>query len=288
MASDAVEAARANKAARDARANASVALRGTTASSILNRANEREGGTGTDRVVIGGPISTATNANAREGRTGSGGIAPANTPVTTTTTTTINLGISDGSTDGAGNSGGVGLDPVPKPRVTSIDSSAYGAVKTPNKDILNISSLIPQESAKKIERLIFEQMSAIELSMVLKHDTIDGINQDYAVISNLSEIRKRYNATKSLSISDKNFPLTSIYEIDINSKIPGEQYLIDNGLNSTYKYLDENNVETTVEKGFIYIDTNGDLIIEFENMSDGEQVEIQIDSNGTIYKVKKQ
>jgi hypothetical protein len=207
-------------------------------------------------------------------------------PVITNTTTLTNTGVSNGSIDGAGS--GTQLDPVPKPKVTSIESSVYGAVKTPSRDVLNISSLIPQESAKKIERLLFEQMSAVELSMVLKHYTIDGINQDYSIISNLSEIRKRYNATKSLSVSDKNFPLTSVYEIDINSKIPGDQYLIDNGLNSTYQYLDENNVEKTVEKGSLYIDTNGDLVIEFDNMADGEQVEVQIDSNGTIYKVSKQ
>jgi hypothetical protein len=57
-------------------------------------------------------------------------------------------------------------------------------------------------------------------------------------------------------------------------------------LNSTYQYLDENNNIVTRKKGYYYIDTNGDLVIELVNLVKNQQVEILIDTNGTIYKVE--
>lgn len=176
------------------------------------------------------------------------------------------------------------LPPPPPPPPSTIAASGYGAIKTPSKDTLNISSLIPQESAEKIKRLLFEELSAIELSIIERHDTIDGVRQQYAIISNLSEVRRRFNANKSLTNIEKGSQL-SVYQIDLDSKIPNQSYLIQNGLTEEYSYLNEDNVEVSVEKGFLYIDSNGDLVIELNNMYIGEQIQIQIDSNGTIYEV---
>lgn len=169
------------------------------------------------------------------------------------------------------------------PRPTS--SSDLGVVKTPTRDVLNISSLVPKQDPKKIERAFFEQFSAIELSNVLRHDTVEGINQKYLIISNLSEVRRRYEASKQLSIMDKLSPLTSIFSIDLESKIPQQKYLQDNGLNQTYSYLDELNNLKTVEKGYFYINSNGDLIIELDNLDPSDIIQVQIDTNGTIYEV---
>jgi hypothetical protein len=129
-------------------------------------------------------------------------------------------------------------------------------------------------------------VSAIELSIVERHDTIEGINQKYSIISNLAEVRKKYDAGKQLSPMDKFKPLTSIYTINIQDKIPQEDYIILENLDSTYQYLDENNQIVTREKGYYYIDTNGDLVIELINLEKNQQVEVLIDTNGTIYKVE--
>lgn len=176
------------------------------------------------------------------------------------------------------------LPPPPPPPPASIMATSYGVVKTPSKDTLNIYSLIPQENAQKISRMLFEELSAIELSIVERHDTIDGIRQQYAIISNLSEVRRRFDAKRSLTNLEKGSQL-SIYQINLDSKIPDSNYLIRNGLTAEYSYLDENGVEVTVEKGFLYIDSNGDLVLELDNIYDGEQVQIQIDAGGTIYEV---
>jgi hypothetical protein len=177
------------------------------------------------------------------------------------------------------------MDPTPTP-TSSPTTSPEVVVKTPTRNVTDISSLVPQFNAEQIQKLLFENLSAIELSKVERHDTIEGIDQKYSIISNLSEIRKKYDIIKQLTIMDKFKPLTSIYTINIQDKIPQEDYIALESLDSTYQYLDENNQIVTREKGHYYIDTNGDLVIELINLERNQQVEVLIDTNGTIYKVE--
>jgi hypothetical protein len=160
-------------------------------------------------------------------------------------------------------------------------------VKTPTRNITDISSLVPQLDPEYIKKILFESLSAVELSRIERHDTIEGINQRYSIISNLSEIRKKYEITKQLTVMDKFKPLTDIFTINIESKIPQEDYIRLEGLNSTYQYLDENNQIVNREKGYYYIDTNGDLVIELINLERNQEVEVLIDTNGTIYKIEE-
>jgi hypothetical protein len=176
------------------------------------------------------------------------------------------------------------MDPTPDiPRQNPIPDNA---VRVAPRNVTDIASLVPQLNAEHIAKILFENVSAIELSIVERHDTIEGINQKYSIISNLAEVRKKYDAGKQLSPMDKFKPLTSIYTINIQDKIPQEDYIILENLDSTYQYLDENNQIVTREKGYYYIDTNGDLVIELINLEKNQQVEVLIDTNGTIYKVE--
>ncbi len=174
---------------------------------------------------------------------------------------------------------------TPEPIPTNT-SDGETAVRIAKRNVTDIASLVPQLNAEHIAKILFENVSAIELSIVERHDTIEGINQKYSIISNLAEVRKKYDAGKQLSPMDKFKPLTSIYTINIQDKIPQEDYIILENLNSTYQYLDENNQIVTREKGYYYIDTNGDLVIELINLEKNQQVEVLIDTNGTIYKVE--
>ena len=182
------------------------------------------------------------------------------------------------------NSEGTFMPPMPAPTVSY--NRDRGVVKTPTRDVLNISSLLPQESAERIKSLLFEQFSAIELSNVLRHDTVQGIDQKYLIVSNLSDITRRYEISRSLTNMDRNSPLTAIYAIDLFSKIPDQNYITRNNLNTTYQYLNENDELIDREKGYVYIDTNGDLIIELNNLEPSEFVQVQIDTNGTMYRVE--
>jgi hypothetical protein len=184
---------------------------------------------------------------------------------------------SDGTTNST-------MPPMASPQASS--SSQSDAVKTPTRNVTDISSLVPQYDVEEIQQLLFENLSAIELSKIERHDTIEGIDQKYSIISNLSETRTRYDSIKQLTIMQKFKPLTGIYTINIQDKIPLEDYLVLQNLNSTYQYLDENNDLVTREKGHYYIDINGDLVIELVGLEKNQQVEILIDTNGTIYKVE--
>jgi len=175
------------------------------------------------------------------------------------------------------------MDQTPEPVATIAPSP----VRIAARNVFDISSLVPQLNPEQIQELLFENISAIELSIAERHDTIEGINQRYSIISNLSEVRKKYDISKQLSIMDKFKPLTSIYTINIEDKIPQEDYIRLQKLDSTYQYLDENNKITTRQKGYYYIDTNGDLVIELINLEKNQQVEVLIDTNGTIYKIEK-
>ena len=174
------------------------------------------------------------------------------------------------------------MDPPPEP----VAPITPAPVRTPTRNVTNISDLVPQFSPEHIAKILFENVSAIELSISERHDTIEGINQKYSIISNLSEIRKKYDAAKQLSNMDKLKPLTSIYAINIEDKIPKEDYIKLEGLELEYKYLDENNQIVDRQKGYYYIDTNGDLVIELINLERSQEVEVYIDTNGTIYKVE--
>ena len=176
------------------------------------------------------------------------------------------------------------MDPAPEPVATILPAPI---VRTPTRNVTDISSLVPQFDAEQIQKILFENISAIELSKIERHDTIEGIDQRYSIISNLSEIRKKYDMVKQLTIMDKFKPLTSIYTINIEDKIPQEDYLALENLNSTYKYFDEDNQLIDRQKGYYYVDTNGDLVIELINLERNQQVEVQIDTNGTIYKIEK-
>jgi hypothetical protein len=176
--------------------------------------------------------------------------------------------------------------PAPEP-VPEVFSEESAPVRIAKRNVTDISSLVPQFDAEQIQKLLFENISAIELSLVERHDTIEGINQRYSIISNLSEIRRKYDAGKQLSAMEKFKPLASIYSINIQDKIPQEDYIRLENLDSTYQYLDKNNQIITRQKGYFYIDTNGDLVIELLNLERNQQVEVLIDTNGTIYKIDK-
>jgi hypothetical protein len=175
--------------------------------------------------------------------------------------------------------------PAPNP-IGSIGRITPDPVRTPTRNVTEISSLVPQYNVEHIQKILFENLSAVELSRIERHDTIQGINQRYSIISNLSEITKKYEIIKQLTIMEKFKPLTSIYTINIQDKIPQEDYILLESLGSTYQYLDENDKIVTREKGYYYIDTNGDLVIELINLERNQQVEVLIDTNGTIYKVE--
>jgi len=152
--------------------------------------------------------------------------------------------------------GGSGLESVAEPNVVMI----------PERDVVNLTS--QDIDAATITNLLFENIGANELVKFVRNDTIEGLNPYYNIISNLSDIRRRFNPSDLISeqITDID---SEGYSINIDNKIPDQEYLDDQGI-TDYVYIDE---------------ATGDLVIHVVNMKESETVEVQIDTNGTIYEV---
>lgn len=122
-----------------------------------------------------------------------------------------------------------------------------------------------EEDASLIEfltELSFEALGGQELISISRHDLVDGQRVVYTPIKNLSSIRSQYNPANILSLqgsSDVTFK---------NFAIRVEDYLVDEG--------------TGPNGEAIYMDANGDIIINFINIPDSHQVEIQLLRKGTV------
>lgn len=140
--------------------------------------------------------------------------------------------------------------------------------KIPNKDnVISLSRDI--NDVAEIASLVFEKLGAVELTKFTRHDTVDGINPYYNIISNLSAIKKEYDPSNLISSQKSSDSLYNAFSIKLENKIPGDEYLEDRGLDS-----------------YIYIDSTGNLIVELINITSDELVEVEIDTNGTIVEVR--
>jgi hypothetical protein len=135
-------------------------------------------------------------------------------------------------------------------------------VKTSTLDII-----LFDDSALPIEvmsDLIFENIGGQELISIVRSDTINGQKISYQPIKNLSAIQQQYNPNNILGLQQTANRFFAGFSIKLEDKIPE----VGNGLNGENVYFDE---------------TTGDLIIEFVNLNNDEQIETQITVNGTIY-----
>ena len=180
-----------------------------------------------------------------------------------------NVGIDKKKPKGKRGTTEVVLAPDPGPDLDFDFSSDFSVtpspVAVPERDVVDLAT--EELDAKVIENLLFENVGANELVKFVRHDTVEGNNASYNIISNLTDIRRKFDPTDliSVQIPDSNFVSNSI---NLSNKIPTKQDLDLLGISD-----------------YVYIDDSGNLIIEVVKMRDKEVVEIQIDTNGTIYEV---
>jgi hypothetical protein len=152
------------------------------------------------------------------------------------------------------------------PMVSSPEPPTPAPVKMPSRDV--VSLVDPGIDSATIQNLLFENIGATELIKFTRHDTVDGINPYYDIISNLSDIKRRYDPSSLISLQKPESSFFDIFTIKLDQKIPDQEY------------LDENNL-----LDYVYIDESGNLVIELTNLASDEIIEVEIDSNGTIYDI---
>jgi len=138
---------------------------------------------------------------------------------------------------------------------------------TPPVKTAPIDTILFDDAAVPIEimsDLIFENIGGQELISIVRSDIVNGQKISYQPIKNLSSIQQQYNPNNILGLQQTANRFFAGFSIKLEDKIPE----VGNGLNGENVYFDE---------------STGDLIIEFINLNNDEQIETQITVNGTIY-----
>jgi hypothetical protein len=112
--------------------------------------------------------------------------------------------------------------------------------------------------------LIFENIGGQELINIARNDTVNGQTILYQPIKNLTAVQQQYNPNNILSLNATSDKYFQNFSIKFDEKVP---------------------VEGTGPGGdHVYIDpATGELIVESINLSEDEQIEVEITIGGTIY-----
>jgi hypothetical protein len=145
-------------------------------------------------------------------------------------------------------------------------------IKTPDRFL---SVFTPDTTDSILEKLLFENIGGIEIVNIERHDTIEGKNPYYSIISNLSAIKDRLDpitlvARQRAGLKPGDFGK----QINLSTKIPLDNYLTDINL-TDYIFIDTD----------VNSETYGSLIIELVEIAVDELIEVEIAYNGTIYEI---
>ena len=112
--------------------------------------------------------------------------------------------------------------------------------------------------------LIFENIGGQELINIARNDTINGQRVIYQPIKNLTAIQQQYNPNNILSLNATSDKYFQNFSIKFDEKVPVEG----TGPGGAHVYIDP---------------ATGELIVESINLSEDEQIEVEITISGTIY-----
>jgi hypothetical protein len=111
--------------------------------------------------------------------------------------------------------------------------------------------------------LIFENIGGQELINIARNDLINGQNIIYSPIKNLNLLAQQYNSKNILSLSNSADAYFKNFSIKFENKLP--------------------NVGTGPNGEIVYLDENGNLVVNTINLLRDEQIEIQIITSGEIF-----
>lgn len=115
--------------------------------------------------------------------------------------------------------------------------------------------------------LIFEDIGGQELVSISRSDIINGQQILYQPIKNVSLIQDTYNPNNIIGLQLSSEKYFANFSIKFEEKIPSDG----NGPDGSVVYIES---------------TTGELVLEFVNLKDDEQIEIQLGTDGTIYRIE--
>ena len=147
------------------------------------------------------------------------------------------------------------------------------SIKVPDRDAVIALQRDGADQAL-ITSVLFEQIGATELVKFVKNDTVDGLNPQYNVISNISDLRTKLDTSYLISKQRSDTTIDNGFSIRLQDKLPSIDYLFDNNI-PNYVHFDAT------------ISQDGSLVIELDNIDIDEIIEVEIDTNGTIVEVRQ-
>jgi hypothetical protein len=117
----------------------------------------------------------------------------------------------------------------------------------------------------EIVNLFFEQIVGHELLILSNKNFVNTKNIDYQPIANIANFKNTYDPKKIIALQDTSDVYFFNFAINLLTRIPDVPTgSSTNGTN-------------------VYIDANGDLVIETKDNASDERIQIEIISGGTIY-----
>jgi hypothetical protein len=162
-----------------------------------------------------------------------------------------------------------GVSPTPDTGnflITATSSLNSNVVKSASPDIVIFNDKDIEDNAEAMVDLLFENIGGQELLQIARYDTVNGQEILYQPIKNLNIIQEEYNPNNILKLQKTSDRIFGNFPIKLEPTIP-----------------DESTVPGVV--GNVYLDTDGNMVIELINLEGNEQVEVEITRNGTIYSI---
>ena len=162
-----------------------------------------------------------------------------------------------------------GVSPTPNTGnflITATSSLNSNVVKSASPDIVIFNDKDIEDNAEAMVDLLFENIGGQELLQIARYDTVNGQEILYQPIKNLNIIQEEYNPNNILKLQKTSDRIFGNFPIKLEPTIP-----------------DESTVPGVV--GNVYLDTDGNMVIELINLEGNEQVEVEITRNGTIYSI---
>jgi hypothetical protein len=157
--------------------------------------------------------------------------------------------------------------PTPEPTYASfITRSGLSAqVKPATPDIIIFDDSTDIDRVEELTDLFFQEIGGRELINLTNKDIINSINPGVGPIANMFKINLQYNAQNLVPLFDPGNEIFNRFSIKLNDYVP------------------EEGEGTGPGKSTIYIDDNGDLVINLVNFVNNEKIEVQILNGGSVF-----
>lgn len=189
------------------------------------------------------------------------------TPNVTTTTS------SSSSSTSSSSSASQSVSAIPITQTTNTTATTVApAIKTATPQyVLFNDDEVPVDT---MVDLLFENIGGQELLTIARADTVNGQKVLYQPIKNLNILKEQYNPNNIVRLQATSDTFFNNFSIKLSDKIPN----VGNGYyySGATKVYDGTNV---------YLDDDGNLVIEFVNLANDEQAEIEITASGIIAEI---